>query len=115
MKKAIKETVRIYITAIILMVFAFVLLFCAAILQGCKAQNVIRKGDVFVQVSDSNATKIKGSYSMTKFIYQTSDGTKYPIYMSEKGKCFIFRTSKKTGKQYRQYLPNITKQLEGKK
>ena len=31
-------------------------------------------------------------------------GTKYPIIMGKTGSCYIIRTSKKTGKEYRQYL-----------
>lgn len=31
-------------------------------------------------------------------------GIEYPIMISSTGSCFIVRTSKKTGKQYKQYL-----------
>lgn len=34
----------------------------------------------------------------------TLKGITYPVYVSAKGKMFIFMTSKKTGKQYRKYL-----------
>lgn len=82
--------------------------------QSSCAQNITRKGNVFVQNS-SNSNKIKkDTATLTGYFYQTSDGTKYPIYMSSTGKCFIIRTSAKTGKQYKQYLPEITKQLNGK-
>ena len=77
----------------------------------CNAQNVILKGDTFVQI---DSVKTKPHPMMTKYFYQTVDGTKYPIYMSASGKCFILRTSKKTGKQYRKDLPKITEQLNGK-
>lgn len=70
-----------------------------------KAQNVVRKGTVFEQVSkQTDITK-------TQYTYKDKDGNVYPIYLSSKGKAFIIKTSKKTGKQYRQYLPEITKQL----
>ena len=74
----------------------------------CSAQRVIKQGTVFVQ-KDSSRIK-KDNPTLTKYVYQTTDGTKYPIYMSANGKCFIIRTSK-NGKQYKQYLPEITKQL----
>jgi len=32
------------------------------------------------------------------------DGTKLPVLLTSKGKLFVNRTSKKTGKVYRQYL-----------
>lgn len=34
----------------------------------------------------------------------TLKGVTYPVYVSDKGKMFIFMTSKKSGKQYRKYL-----------
>lgn len=36
--------------------------------------------------------------------YVAKDGKEYPIYITENGSCFIIRTSKKSGKEYRQYL-----------
>ena len=74
-----------------------------------KAQSVIRQGNTFVQDSSSNRIKKEPAIA-TPYVFQTSDGTKYPIYMSNSGKCFIIRTSK-NGKQYKQYLPEVTKQL----
>lgn len=46
---------------------------------------------------------------LTKYFYQAANMKKHPIYMSPDGKCFIIRASAKTGKFYRQYLPEITK------
>jgi hypothetical protein len=85
------------------------LIICLALLGSVAySQNVIRKGNEFVQVSQK---KTKETYKATSYTFTTSDGTKYPIYISEKGKYFIILTSKKTGKQYRRYLPEVTKQL----
>ena len=92
-------------------ILAFLFLFFAAILQG-YGQNVIRKGNVFIE--DSSKTKKKSVPTLTKYTFKTKDGKTYPIYMSAQGKCFIIRTSAETGKPYRQYLPEITKQLSGK-
>lgn len=89
-------------TSKILLVALIAGLFCA---YGTKAQNVIRKGTVFEQTSNkTEATK-------TQYTYKDKDGNIYPIYLSSKGKAFIIKKSKKTGKEYRQYLPEITKQL----
>jgi hypothetical protein len=76
-----------------------------------QAQEVIRKGNTFEQVSKK---KQKETYKLTQYTYIASDGIKYPIYVSEKGKYFIFRKSAKTGKEYRQYLPKVQEQLEQK-
>lgn len=74
-----------------------------------QAQEVIRKGNTFEQVSKK---KQKETYKLTQYTYIASDGTKYPIYISGHGKYFIIRKSKKTGKEYRQYLPSVNKELE---
>ena len=97
---------------IIFTILAFLLMLFAAILQG-HSQNVIRKGDVFIQDS-SKTKKSKDVPTLTKYTYKASDGITYPIYMSSTGKCFIIRTSGKTGKPYKQYLPEVTKQLQNK-
>lgn len=52
-------------------------------------------------------------YVLTKYFYLAADGTKYPIYHSGTGKCFIIRTNTKTGEKYRKYLPEVDKQLNG--
>jgi len=51
---------------------------------------------------------------LTKYFYKTTSGVKYPIYQSTSGNCFIIRTSAKTGEKYKQYLPEISKQLKDK-
>ena len=76
-----------------------------------QAQEVVRNGNTFEQVSKK---KSKEAYKLTQYTYIAADGTKYPIYISEKGKYFIFRKSAKTGKEYRQYLPKVQEQLEQK-
>lgn len=75
-----------------------------------NAQNVVQKGNIFVQVDTCSFKIQKKEYTLTKYSYMASDGTKYPIYMSAGGKCFIIRKSK-NGKEYRQYMPEITKKL----
>lgn len=71
-----------------------------------EAQSVVRNGNTFTQQS-----KPKTEAKVTQYTYIDRDGVKYPIYLSSKGKAFIIKTSKKTGKQYRQYLPEITRQI----
>lgn len=73
------------------------------------AQKVERKGNNFVQVKSVSA----GKDSLTIYTYEVS-GKKYPIHLSKNGKAFIIRVSKKTGKEYKQYLPQVTEQLNKK-
>ena len=87
-------------------ILAFLFLFFAAVLQG-YGQNVVRKGNTFIQ--SSNKPK-KAAPTLTPYTY-VIDSVSYPVYMSANGKYFIIRTSKKTGKPYKQYLPELQKQL----
>lgn len=45
----------------------------------------------------------------TKYTYEDKKGQVYPVYLSKGGKAFIWRKSQKTGKDYRQYIPEIGK------
>lgn len=86
---------------------------CLILLGGItvKAQEVVRNGNTFTEVSKK---KQKEAFKTTPYTYVASDGTKYPIYISGNGKYFIIRKSAKTGKEYRQYLPKVQEQLEHK-
>lgn len=74
------------------------------------SQKVERQGNTFTQVSTAKESKA----TKTQYIYKTKDGQSYPIYLSAKGKAFIIKVSKKTGKEYKQYLPEVTEQLSKK-
>ena len=63
--------------------------------------DVVRSGNTFIQTSK---TITKKEAIKTKFTWQDSKGNSYPIYISESGSCFIIKVSKKTNKEYRQYL-----------
>ena len=80
-----------------------------AISNGTKAQNVVHKGNTFIQ-----QTKTNNSIA-TNYYYQDNVGKKYPIFLSSKGKAYCWVTSKKTKKQYRKYLPKITEEINKKK
>lgn len=55
----------------------------------------------YVQIS---ASKRASEDKQTGKTFTTSKGDTYPIYVSERGKYYIIRTSKETGNQYKQYL-----------
>lgn len=85
------------------------LCFLAAHWLETRAQNVVLRGDTFVCIDS-----VKSLHpTMTKYFY-LKDGNKYPIYATANGKCFVIKTSKKTGKEYKQYLPQISEKLYGK-
>lgn len=110
MRSIHRPTWKEILQATLWVVFAFTLIFLCAALQECRAQSVVRKGNTFYQQSNSNKIE-KDSAVFSGYYYFDTKGIRYPIYLSSKGKCFIWRTSAKTGKQYKQYLPEITKQL----
>ena len=44
----------------------------------------------------------------TNQVYVDNDGVKYPVYKNSKGRLYVVRKSKKTGKEYKQYLELTT-------
>jgi hypothetical protein len=41
----------------------------------------------------------------TKYTWEDKDGNVYPIFIGKRGACYIIKVSKKTGKEYKYYLP----------
>ena len=91
---------------IVLSMLVLILGMLFAIKGELKAQNVVKNGNVFIQQSASkDSTK-------TDYEYQDKDGVKHIVYLSSKGKAYIYVYSKKTGKGYRRYLPKVTAMLK---
>lgn len=90
-------------------IIAFVLMmFCAL---NINAQSYTRQGTVYTATTETQ----KSTAKKTQFTWKEKD-KEYPIYLSKNNKAFIIKTSKKTGKEYRKYLPDevakdILKQL----
>lgn len=80
---------------------------------GVQAQSVQRHGNAFVQVSNPKA-KSGGKETKTQYTFTDSKGNSYPVYLSSTGKAFVKKVSKKTGKEYKQYVPEIGKQINPK-
>ena len=60
---------------------------------------VVKEGNVYVQKTTTVKEKETGIY------YQDKDGIRYIIYVSPKGSLYIKKISKKTGREYKYYLP----------
>lgn len=88
------------IRAIIVLILGFI-----ALSIGMKAQSVQLKGKTFYAVKDSSS---KSQSVKTDYVYVDKESNTYPVYLSKNGKAYIIRTSKKTGKEYKQYLPKVT-------
>lgn len=63
--------------------------------------DVVRDGDNFKVEKTTSVNQD----TKTKYTWEDKEGNKYPIYITKKGACYVLRTSKKTGKEYKQYLP----------
>lgn len=79
------------------------LIFCLIIaaISLTSTAEVKRNGDTFKVEQTSTASQGE----KTKYTWEDKEGNKYPIYITKKGACYILRTSKKTGKEYKYYLP----------
>lgn len=66
---------------------------------------VKQQGNVFIEQAKPREAK---PAQKTEFVYIDSKGVQHPIYVSSNGKAFVVLTSKKTGKQYKKYLPEVT-------
>lgn len=75
---------------------------CILLALFCVTTNaeVKREGDTFKVEQTSKASDTK-----TKYTWEDKEGNKYPIYITKKGTCYVLRTSKKTSKEYKYYLP----------
>lgn len=80
---------------------------------GVQAQSVVKSGNTFTQVNNKSG-KSGGEETKTKYTFKDSKGNVYPVYLSASGKAFIKKVSKKTGKEYKQYVPEIGKQINPK-
>lgn len=76
------------------------------------AQSYTKNGKTY----KSEKTVKQSSERETGFTWEDSKGIQYPIYMGPSGSCYIKKVSKKSGKEYKQYLgaeisADICKQL----
>lgn len=93
----------------------FILMCICALTLGltCQAQEVVKKGNTFKVQRDSVSNR-QSQETKTNYEYEDAKGNTYDIYLSGTGKAFIKKVSKKTGKTYRQYLPQVGKQINPK-
>ena len=73
------------------------------------AQDIKREGNAFIQVIKSGVRESKET--KTVYTYTDNKGNVYPVYLSSTGKAFIKKVSKKTGREYKCYLPEVGKSI----
>lgn len=95
------DTIISIIAALLIVIAAFFYV------PSTRAQEFKRVNNTFV------TTTIKSVAEKTKYQWQDSTGKTYDVYISKKsGACYVLRTSQKTGKEYKYYLPEeITAQI----
>lgn len=76
-------------------------LLVALTLSVASYADVVRDGDTF----KVERTTSVNQGTETKYKWQDKEGNEYPIYITKKGACYVIRVSKKTGKEYKYYLP----------
>ena len=86
-----------------------ILLLVLAIGLVANAQTYTRNGNTF---TSAKSVKAKAEPVKTKFTWKDSKGKEYPVYISDKGSCFVIKVSAKTRKEYKNYLgPEISQQI----
>lgn len=82
------------------LIFAAMMLFLCV--NNSSAQSVIRNGNTFTVVN--NKKSHKADTIVTQYILAGTD-EQYPIIVNKNsGRCYVWRTSRKTGKKYKMYL-----------
>ena len=74
------------------------------------AQSVTLRGRQFSV--ESSSKRAAAFDSLTTYTYRDVNDSIYVVHLSKNLKAFIVRYSQKTGKAYRKYLPEITRQLD---
>lgn len=64
--------------------------------------DVVREGNIITITKTTTLVNEKESIGL---YYQDKQGNQYLIYKSKKGKFYVIKTSKTTGKEYKYYLP----------
>jgi Zn/Cd-binding protein ZinT len=91
---------------------AIVALIVAVICCFSTSAKVTQQGTMFIQ--DTVQTTKQPKETKTAYTYKDSKGKTYPVYKGARGSYYIKKVSKK-GKEYRQYIPEITKALSKNK
>lgn len=87
----------------------YIILMLCLCVNNSSAQ-VKQEGNNFTQVSVNKSSK----ETKTDYTYTDNKGIKYDVYLGSTGKTYIKKISKKTGKEYKVYLPEIGKIINPK-
>ena len=93
-------------------IITFAILIASAGLMKAQDHNFTQEGKTFVQGA-RKATSRASKDIATAYTWKDSKGNEYPIFLHtyERGEkagrttCYVFKTSAKTGKEYKYYIP----------
>lgn len=82
-----------------MLLLAIICIFCVSVAM--NAQNYKIEGKTITSLKpDKSSSELVN----TGFTWVDNKGKSYPIFISDKGCCFVIKTSSKTNKDYRNYL-----------
>lgn len=91
----------------------YLIMFMLTIIVNCNAQTFNVNGDNYTNVSNRGRQSAKGTE--TKYTWSDRSGNSYKIFILENGRCYVNKTSAKTGKEYKYYLSeDISKDVASK-
>lgn len=76
-------------------------LLVALIVSVASYADVVREGNTFKVEKTASVNRDQ----QTPYTWQDKEGKTYPIFITKNGSCYIIKVSKKTGKEYKYYLP----------
>ena len=93
-------------------IITFAILIASAGLMKAQDHNFTQEGKTFIQGARKGSSRASKDQP-TAYTWKDSKGNEYPIYLHtyEKGEkagrttCYVFKTSAKTGKEYKYYIP----------
>ena len=88
---------------ILLLITAVIALLFIGVATSNAQTSIQRQGNTFISSSSSSRGK-KAKPERTKYTWKDAKGNEYPIFISNSGSCFVYRTSSKTGNEYKMYL-----------
>lgn len=94
-----------------LLVLLLITICCALVANADNNKTFVKSGTTYTN-SSTGRQKANSTPVATGCTWVDSKGVQYPVYISESGSCYIIKVSKKTNKEYKQYLkPDVSQDI----
>ena len=94
-----------------LLVLLLITICCALVANADNNKTFVKSGTTYTN-SSTGREKANSIPVATGCTWVNSKGVQYPVYISESGSCYIIKISKKTNKEYKQYLkPDVSQDI----